>query len=192
MRYHRRCPYLGSTRKPRWTLRSEQSGARVDLAQFEVSRLNVWADKKAGVIVTPRGGWRPCGIPRDVTCPADSWKQLCAALPLRGRRTFHQRKLDCSLRQCMQGLWIRNQIGSHIALYHITLYFIILYHTSCHIMSQHWIMLHLIALQLSFLIGRCFSRVADVWARSCHQAVTRKRKLNSRQSFFSMRKSGNV
>lgn len=174
MGYHRRCPYLGSTLKPRWTLRSEQSGARVDLAQFEVSRLNVLADKKAGVIITAWGG---C-LPRDITCPADSWKQLCAALPLRGRRTFHQRKLDCSLCQCMQGLWIRNQIVSHIALYHITLYFIILYHTSCHIMSQHWIMLHLIALHLSFLIGRCFSRVVDGRARSCHQAVTRKRRLN--------------
>lgn len=28
----------------------------MDLAQFEVSRLNVLADKKAGVIVTPWGG----------------------------------------------------------------------------------------------------------------------------------------
>lgn len=50
-----------------------------------------------------------------------------------GRHTFHQSKLDCSIRQCMQVLWIRNQIESHAALYHITLYFIILYHTSCQI-----------------------------------------------------------
>lgn len=129
------------------------------------------------------GGCRPFGIPRDITCPADLWKQLCAVLPHRGRRTFHQRKLDCSIRQCMQRLWIHNQIVSHKALYHITLYFIIVYHTSCHIMSQHCIMLHLIALHLSFFICRCFSRVADGRDRSCHQAVTGKRNLNQRWCF---------
>lgn len=104
----------------------------MDPCGSEVSRLNVLADKKAGVILTPQGHWRPFGIPGDITCPADWWKQLCAALPLRGRHTFHQRKLDCSLRQCMRGLWIRNQIASHIALYHIMLHFIISYHSSCH------------------------------------------------------------
>lgn len=143
-----------------------------------MSRLNVLADKKAGVIVTSGGGRGPCrpfGIPRDITCPTVT---VVCRIPLCGRCTFHQRKLDCSLRQCMQGLWISNQIVSHIALYHITLYFIILYHTSCHIMSQHCIMLYLITLHLSFLIGCFFSRVADGRDRSCHQAVTRKRNLN--------------
>lgn len=45
----------------------------MDLAQLEVSRLNVLADKKAGVIVTlwGGGGCRPFGIPRDITCPTD-------------------------------------------------------------------------------------------------------------------------
>lgn len=124
------------------------------------------------------GGCRPFGIPRDITCPADSWKQLCAALPLCGRRTFHQRKLDCSLQQCMQGLWIRNQIVSHIALYHITLYFIILYHTSCRIMSQHCIILHLIALHLSFLIGVVSLGSRDGRDRLRHQAVTRNLNLS--------------
>lgn len=154
--------------------------------EFEVSRLNVLADKKAGVIGTPREGGgrcRPFGIPRDITWPRRLVENSCvAALPLCGRRTFHQRKLDCSLRQCMQGLWIRNQIASHTALYHITLCFIILYHTSCHIASQRCIMLHLIALHLGFLIGRCFSRVGD---RSCHRAVTRKRKPELASAFSS-------
>lgn len=71
-------------------MRSEQSGARVDLAQFEVSRLNVLADKKAGVIVTAWGGVSPqrrnlpCRLVETVVCCASPpWEAYISSKEIR-------------------------------------------------------------------------------------------------------------